>query len=355
MTTVTESRTAYIDILKIFATIMVVFLHISALYISTGNIPNSVSNFFLYHTNYTTRIALQIFMMCTGMLLLRPQYTFHFRKKIFFIIRLYVIWSAIYLFIRFVAYTIMHHTVPLDEAILYFITGPYHFWYLVILFGFYLLMPILRHCKDFSTLTYLLMALLFLVLVYPQLLPLLHERVLVIANDMFLIVPKQALLFFILGAWLERLPQHRMLLVASLFIGAFGFYWRYLLFMADKSYGELLIESPAATAATLCATGGIFYSVKFLCRDYTSSPLVRLLSKHTLYIYIMSPLVIFFYEFILKKPFDAWLHQPTLASFLWTPIVFIVTAITAHLLHLFKKILHQKLSHETADKERSTL
>ena len=78
MSTPGLNRLSYIDTLKVLAAFMIVVLHVSAIYVDMTVQPVGK---LVYYINALVRPGLFIFLMVSGALLLRPQYTFNFNKR----------------------------------------------------------------------------------------------------------------------------------------------------------------------------------------------------------------------------------------------------------------------------------
>ena len=151
----TLTRLSYIDILKIVATFAIVLWHVSAVYVRMDAALLSPFGALPYVINLCVRFALPMFMMISGALLLRESYAFNFKQKFSYIIKLYAVWSLVYV----LADQAMRAAsggalLSPAEMLASWIRGPYHFWYLQMLLGVYLLMPLLVRLKGLQTLNY---------------------------------------------------------------------------------------------------------------------------------------------------------------------------------------------------------
>ena len=151
----TLTRLSYIDILKVVATFAIVLWHVSAVYVRMDAALLSPFGALPYVINLCVRFALPMFMMISGALLLRESYAFNFKQKFSYIIKLYAVWSLVYV----IADQAMRAAsggalLSPAEMLASWIRGPYHFWYLQMLLGVYLLMPLLVRLKGLQTLNY---------------------------------------------------------------------------------------------------------------------------------------------------------------------------------------------------------
>lgn len=152
-----RSRVYYFDYLRLWATLGVIMLHTSAL-IFTVNHKKTVdltSKFSVADLGDSLgRFGVGCFFMVSGALLLAPEHTFRLRKQVVRVAAPLVFWSVVYAL--FEAYFKDHHlprisgtdTHPTDvvEVVKSFFRGAfmYHLWFVYVLVGIYLVMPLLR-------------------------------------------------------------------------------------------------------------------------------------------------------------------------------------------------------------------
>ncbi len=150
-----KQRIVYFDFLRIFAALAVVMAHTStSQYLLLGSYHYSACFW-----DGLVRWGVPIFVMISGALFLEPtkKITINniFKKYIFRIARLFVIWSLLYVCVLcvykndFSSYFIMKN----------FLKGHFHQWFLYMIAGLYLITPLLRPItekKDKNLLLYLL-------------------------------------------------------------------------------------------------------------------------------------------------------------------------------------------------------
>lgn len=140
-------RTVYADVLRIIAILMVITIHVCS---SQWN--NIQVNSFEWKTfnvfNSFSRSAVPIFVMISGMFLLDPEKDFKiglfYRKNILHLVTAYIFWSIAYAFFM-VYYKNMHWNEETKEWLRrYALDEHYILWYLPMLIGIYILVPVLR-------------------------------------------------------------------------------------------------------------------------------------------------------------------------------------------------------------------
>lgn len=163
------NRTLYYDILRIVATFAVILLHVSCSYWDTNtfNLDWNVRNIY----DSLVRWCVPIFVMISGALFLNPQKQIFtkklYTKNIVRIISAFFLWSFIYTIYQYV----FINNQDITTLIVYFFNGPYHFWFLYMIVGLYITVPILRQItKDISTTKYFLIIAFIFTFVLPLIL-----------------------------------------------------------------------------------------------------------------------------------------------------------------------------------------
>ncbi len=139
-------RVVKYDILRIVASFSIVLLHVSASYWSVVDIYGSEFQVMTIY-NSLTRFAVPVFFMLSGVFLAAPQRENDaVVKRVLKIVILFYIWSAFYAF-QGVAVDILKDDFSQEvwrASIERFIFGHVHMWFLQMLCGFYILIPIAR-------------------------------------------------------------------------------------------------------------------------------------------------------------------------------------------------------------------
>lgn len=163
--TVQAGRVLYLDCLRILATFAVMILHISAGYWH-GSDPHGLTwqCFNLY--NSLSRWCVPVFVMISGALFLERNQSLSrlYRKNILRIVTAFLFWSAAYVLVSALN---GEHTA--GELLIAFLTGHYHMWFLFMIAGIYMIIPLVQKITASKNLTkyFLLLWLVFSVLL-PQ-------------------------------------------------------------------------------------------------------------------------------------------------------------------------------------------
>jgi len=139
-----KKRIVNYDLLRILAAFSVVMLHSAAQFWYTLDIYGTE---WLIANSYDAlfRFGVPIFVMISGALLLRPDYELDlkrlYRHNILRLLVIYIVWSCLYGLMD-----CLLHPYVLDwkGVIRQLISGRYHLWFLPMLIGIYMLLPILK-------------------------------------------------------------------------------------------------------------------------------------------------------------------------------------------------------------------
>lgn len=135
-----KKRYTYIDIVKIVSILSVITIHVSAMYWYKTDIYSArwcAMNFW----NALSRFCIGTFVMCTGVLFLnREELTYKelFKKYLFKLGGVFIIWMLIYSFIKN-----NYQMIGIIENIKQKLPEG-HLWFLIMIIGIYLILPIIR-------------------------------------------------------------------------------------------------------------------------------------------------------------------------------------------------------------------
>lgn len=161
-----EQELSWIDNLRVISLVAVIFLHVSA------GIPfqfGKLSNFIWWTGNIydsAVRFCVPIFVMITGALLLPKNYVLSdfLKKRLFRVILPFIFWSAVYLVFNYSLKIIHGENLNLFDTLKWVfyqvINGSsYHLWYIYMIIGIYLIIPIIgkwvRQCSEKEILYFL--------------------------------------------------------------------------------------------------------------------------------------------------------------------------------------------------------
>ena len=140
----TNERIVYLDLLRILATFAVIFLHVSAWEVAEFSFSSTWYISLFYDS--LVRWCVPVFVMISGVLYLNPakeiSYNEILKNRIPRLFIAYVFWSIIYAFYGFIMDGFENFSIVL--LIKQSILSHFHLWFLPMLMGVYLLIPIIR-------------------------------------------------------------------------------------------------------------------------------------------------------------------------------------------------------------------
>ena len=143
-----SKRVIYFDILRVVAIFAVVAVHISAQHWLDVDVSSRA--WFAFNLYCTTgKWSVPIFVMISGALFLGRDTTIRtiLKKNVLRMAGVFVFWSGCYALI-----SLIFRRSPLFDVFSQFITGHYHLWFLYMIVGLYLLIPLLRPIVQNETL-----------------------------------------------------------------------------------------------------------------------------------------------------------------------------------------------------------
>lgn len=137
---INESRIIYCDYLRVLAAFCVVILHAASQYWNIIDI-NSTKWFILNCYDSITRWAVPVFVMISGTLLLGRDIPLKrlFGRNILHLLSAFIFWTVVYCIFN-------RRTVP--DLFYYLLVGNHHMWYIGMIIGLYICLPIIRKITE---------------------------------------------------------------------------------------------------------------------------------------------------------------------------------------------------------------
>ena len=199
-----KSRVEYLDIMRILSAFCVIIIHVSASF--SVNFPLNGIDWYVTLGDFC-RWCVPIFVMISGSLFLDTDYGIRniYLKKILRIVTALLFWSLIYAFSTV-------KTIQFDLSLLgAILDGPDHLWFLNMIIGLYMVVPILKEItkSDMLAKYFLLLCFLF-AFVVPRMISLYsiytgREAVIISSkiDNMYLYLPLGYSGYFVLGHYLK--------------------------------------------------------------------------------------------------------------------------------------------------------
>ena len=331
-----SNRIVYMDVLRVIACFSVIMIHSSARYVvkDIGSFNFWVGNIF----DGLARIGVPLFIMISGALMLDKNYQFSTQKIIKHIIRMivfFVFWSALYCIFNIVGSIIIEHeSIDITKIIVSLIKGHYHLWFVYLIIGLYLIVPLLRLWVNDTNKKYveyfIILSIIFTYII-PQIISIgsnysnLFEHI----ND---IIERKLSLkyvggfttYFILGWYINNyeLNNKRIIYILGLFGVLITIMGTYILSnttgKALQMYGNLYIN-------VLFQTVAVFVIIKDKFKNMHTNNIINSISKYSLGIYAIHALIVtIMYRIIEKVNIDFALIN--------IPVVFIVSVVFSYLI-----------------------
>lgn len=220
------NREVYFDILRIISTFAVMILHIAGQNWSNTDIRSFEWNVFNFY-NSVVRWGVPVFIMISGSLFLNGNQSLDriYKKNILRIVTAFIFWSFFYAAISFI------RGEGIKSALISFIGGHYHMWFLFLIVGLYMIIPFLKVVvnNDFLTRYFLVLAIIF-TFVMPQIISTIsigfENYGAIIESIVYNIHMHLVLgytLYFILGYYLNKIVISKKLTRIIYVLGIFGF------------------------------------------------------------------------------------------------------------------------------------
>jgi len=166
-----QSRVYWVDCLRIFSSILVVYIHVSFINTERGSIFSHNWNGLFLH-NSIPRHCVPLFVMISGIFFLNPDKKITLKKlymkNIFHMVKSYLFWSSYYAIINKYVVNLYHTKYTLNmsligQTIYDIILASDHLWYLPFVIGLYIMTPIYRSIvKERPTAWYIVIISMFL-------------------------------------------------------------------------------------------------------------------------------------------------------------------------------------------------
>lgn len=332
-----KERIVYFDLLRILATFAVVVIHVSAkgMYnVDVHNVDWDINNIF----DSLSRWSVPIFCMISGALFLdvdnkistKSLYT----KNILRICTAFLFWSFGYA----IASAFVKSNWSIIEIVKDTITGHYHMWFLFMIIGFYIAVPILRKItEDKSTAKYFIIVSLFATFLIPQILSFdVFSKGSKIVNEFYFEITLGYIPYFVMGHYIHKYGVSKKLQKIIYILGALSFIITTVATSVfSKKYGEpyegfyeyLTVNVLFESLAVFLFGKYILSKIKFSDKAFN---IIHTLSRDTFGIYLSHVL---FIEILLKLVLSKTVFTPLLSVPVISLTVFVLSWVLSHMLN----------------------
>lgn len=291
-----QDRIIFLDVLRILATIAVICIHVVAQNLNNINITAFEWNVFNIFDSIS-RWAVPVFVMISGTLFLDNNKKIDvkkiYRSNILRIITAFIFWSFIYISLANIT---LNRNYNILEYIYNIIEGPEHLWFLYMIVGLYLIIPILRKITEDTKITeYFLIISLIFTFIIPSILKFPRfTNFIKINNNMGVYITLGYSSYFILGYWLNKKNFSLKQIKVIYFLSILGFCITILgnIIMKKNNISSSMVNSFYPNI--LLESIGIFIffkSFKFQCSTIIKKVIYKV-SKYSFGIYLVHALII---------------------------------------------------------------
>ena len=306
-----NNRITYIDTLRVIAAIAVIVTHVSTIQID--NLPYNSTNWHIHNIFAAlSRWCVPIFVMISGALFLNSSKNLDiirlYKKNVLRIIISLFVWSFIYAIFQYFTIEKYHN---LSSIIGLTIIGHYHFWFLYMILGIYIAIPIYKAISiNRATLRYFLILAFIFVFFLPGIIQLsslflpkqlgyiLHNHLYFIETINFNYhhsTPKIVIgysFYFLLGHYINTIEikkNHLIYIIIGgitgfLYIAMFTFFFSDDHFFYQDFYHYLSIGTFLETIAVFCIIKNTF--------NHSGNCITNRISTLSFGIYIIHPMII---------------------------------------------------------------
>lgn len=302
-----KPRTYYLDYLRIFATFAVIVIHVCAQNWYSVTPDSEYFNMFNIF-NSAVRWCVPVFVMISGALFLdndKPLKTSTIYSK--YILRLviaFLFWSAIY------AWYTCSITKTYDNYFYLFIEGSFYMWYLIMIIGLYILIPLLREItKSKKATEYFIVIGTIFTIIIPRIMSFLNilkiekiaklqTSVQAILNDMNFHFTLGYVLYFVLGYYLAKYGMPKLMRYFSYFLGPLSYIATVILTAKNTDRigkaSEYFLDYMSINVFLMSIFVFVFakYVLSKLTPKKTMSKFILALSKYSFGVYLVHILVL---------------------------------------------------------------
>lgn len=348
-----NQRVIWADFLKILSIFMVIVLHISTKNMWQVNVGDRVFTIFTLYS-LITRWAVPVFFMVSGSFLLNPEKEISnskIKKYIFRLVVAFIGWSFVYaIFNTFIAWDFSWDTAA-ERIWTNFYTGPYHFWFLFVMLGMYIILPMLRKICKISTkkeLEYFLLIFCIFTVILPTLkkMEILNVLVLWLDNLKVSFVTGYVGLY-VLGYYLKKYPfcKTNKGALCTLFVGVISlvlsavltFVWEHNTGMRDEFWQGNLNITVVPQAVAIYSL--VQYFDKWLAENKVIVKFTNLVASKIFIIYLCHDIFISLLEY---WNFTTIKYNSLWSIPLFSIVVFLCSFIMAYICELCIKIFSIK-------------
>lgn len=339
----TKERIIYLDLLRIFATFAVIIAHTSAQNWFSVNIKSLEWNLFNIWDS-AMRWSVPVFAMISGALFLGPNKKINIKnlytKNICRIATVFIFWSFVY-----DVYFVINDKITGHMFIINLIAGHYHMWFLFMIAGFYIIVPLVREItkNDYLMKYYLIVSFIFnfvlntFLNIIVNLFELNSRKSIAILNGHFNNMQINFIIgytfYYIVGYYLSSKKMSKKERIFIYILALIGFFSTVILSIIVSrlknepwagAYGDFMIN-------VMFESIGMFVFIKNIKVSIKWRKIILTISKYTFGIYLIHPLILEILNNSLE--FNTLSFNPILSVPIISILIFVIGAIMSSILN----------------------
>jgi len=339
------NRVIYLDLMRILAVFCVIVLHVSAAGFFRYSLYTSewqVSNIF----DSAVRFCVPLMVMISGTLFLDPAKEIPvrklYRKNILRVITAFIFWSAFYFI--FLSGILTGITMSFEVFLGNFFIGQIHMWFLYLIVGLYIIVPLLRKITPEKKLTeyFLILALVFAIII-PAIMktePPLYE---VFADNLASMNFYFVLgfpVYFVAGYYFSKYPVKKTIRQVIYILGVLSVLFTIVMtsyisrsaysdYMPNDLLHDYLLPNTAITTLAIF----LFFKSRFEGKEFTESAIkwIALFSKCSFGIFLVH--VLFMVQFFVLTDFYRIDYNPVILIPVLSVAIYACSFVVSYLLN----------------------
>ena len=342
-----KEKIIYLDVLRILATLAVVLVHAASLKPNWTSLPYDSADWAVLCSYASiTKWAAPMFCLISGALFLDPDRTVTIKKlytrNIPRVVTGLVFWSFIYASSFIVLFNVEYTTAEFIKKIA---CGNYHQWYLYMITGFYILVPVLRKITADKQMTKYLIA---VCVAFNFIIPFfqLHQKLdwtTTVTHNMFIELPGY-LAYFLIGYYIHKYGLNKLskILIYLSGIPAFVITVTQTIARSAENGAYFRPYTNYNALTTLIQTVFVFILIKDICSkinfNKNAEKSISVLSKDTFGIYHVHALVLTILTALFNTT-TTCLFGVDISPIIAVPAIFILTYLVCEIFsHILNKI-----------------
>lgn len=337
------ARVAYMDIMRILAAFAIVMIHASTETWASSPIGSAAWNTMNFY-DAISRWGVPVFVMISGALFLGREHTYKklFQKNILHILIVFIVWNLVYATVPYIRHPEMLQ--PSSVVDRFFELGN-HLWFLLMILGIYLIVPMLRKIVENEKIAWAFVILSFIFAVFlPQAIDLLKlgsDSAAAIINRFVSALKLNFVLgypgYFVLGYLLHKTALKTGVRITLYLLGLLGaaatVFGTWLLSVQEGKVNLLFFDY--ITVNVFFTAVAVFVAVKQLfdrpIKSEKGSNWLAFFSRCTFGVYLVHPLLIQFAVNLFRFDVANWF--PILSIPVFAIVIFVISSLISFVMN----------------------